>query len=70
MEFPFETSSRTVGKLLGCPDDGATAIWKDLRERNRIELKNRFDGTDRPSGYGERGFWRNPGSWLNPLNPQ
>jgi hypothetical protein len=26
MEFPFETSCRTVGKLQGCPDDGATAI--------------------------------------------
>lgn len=43
MEFPFETSSRTVARLLGCLLSEATAIWKTLRERQIIELKSRFD---------------------------
>jgi hypothetical protein len=56
MEFPFDTTRETIGSLLACSTDESTRIWKDLRDRNVIALRNKVDS--RHTGLRPRSWWK------------
>lgn len=39
--FAYLSKTETIGSLLACSTDESTRIWKDLRDRNVIALRNK-----------------------------